>query len=297
MKLLGSWEGQVLKLASSLGLTPAARARIGSDAAAGRAGVALEEHLRSVYGGGEVTVPKETPLVGLVAACKDESLLRFPLWVGQRQLLRSLESALAAGDWLNVWCIGRRSGKSTLGALVALWCCLLRPDLDELAGATGRSHAIIIATNLKQARHVVQMAAEIVSRSQLLCGAVERVTLDEITFKNGTALTAFPASSRGGRGRAVRCLILDEAAHMADADSGSPLEAEAIFGRCCRPRRSSPAARQLSSQAPRAEMRTGLRGWFGGTRGRVGARPHLHGRIVGYEPGSRRGVSRGGGAA
>lgn len=52
VRLMSTWEGQAAKLAAALGLSPAARARIGSDAAAGRAGVVLEEHLRRAYGGG-----------------------------------------------------------------------------------------------------------------------------------------------------------------------------------------------------------------------------------------------------
>src|SRR5581483_3503570 len=197
--------------------------------------------------------------VGLVAACDDPQLFAFGLWAGQRRLLADFEAALAAGDWLSIWCIGRRSGKSTLAALVALHSCLLRPDLDALAGAAGGSHAVIVATNLKQARHVVAVAAEIVQRSPLLASMVDRVALDEIKFRNGTVLAAFPASSRGGRGRAIRCLILDEAAHLADSDSGSPLEAEAIYQAML------PSVSQFAGRAPVIVSSTpaGDSNWFG----------------------------------
>lgn len=53
VRLMGSWESQALKLASALGLSPAARARIGSDAAQGRVNAALEQHLADSYGGAE----------------------------------------------------------------------------------------------------------------------------------------------------------------------------------------------------------------------------------------------------
>jgi hypothetical protein len=205
-----------------------------------------------------------------VQACDDTALLGFPLWPGQRRLLEALEEALTAGDWLNVWCIGRRSGKSTLAALVALHSCLLRPDLD--ASAPMGSHGIVVATNLKQARMVVSTAAEIVQRSPLLARLVDKVALDEIRFTNGTTLASFPASSRGGRGRAVRCLVLDEAAHLADNDTGAAHEAEELY------RALIPATAQFSGLTPVIVSSTpaGDSNWFASlvTAGRAGQLEH-----------------------
>jgi hypothetical protein len=50
LKLMGTWEAQAGRLASQLGLTPAARARIGADDAGAGANRALAEHVRSTYG-------------------------------------------------------------------------------------------------------------------------------------------------------------------------------------------------------------------------------------------------------
>lgn len=183
-----------------------------------------------------------TTRVGLVQACDDPKLFGFSLWPGQRALLVALEEALAAGDWLSVWCIGRRSGKSTLAALVALHSCLLRPDLD--AAAPMGSHAIVVSVNLKSARHVVGVARDLVQRSPLLASLVERDSLDEIRFTNGTVLAAFPSSSRASRGRAVRCLILDEAAHFVSNDSGAEHEAEQLYTALI------PAVAQFGGRAP-----------------------------------------------
>jgi hypothetical protein len=182
--------------------------------------------------------------VSVLDACDDEQLLGFDLWPGQRDLLQWFQLGQDAGDWLSVWCVGRRSGKSTLAALVALHSCLLRPDLDAMAGSTGGSHAIAIATNLKQARHLIGVAREIVQVSPLLSSMLNSDTLDSLTFSNGTVFAAFPASSRGGRGRAVRCLILDEAAHLLDNDGGSAAEVGDVFAAMI------PATAQFRGKAP-----------------------------------------------
>jgi hypothetical protein len=51
VRLMSTWEAQAAKLASSLGLSPASRARIGSDVAGAGANRALEAHVRQTYGG------------------------------------------------------------------------------------------------------------------------------------------------------------------------------------------------------------------------------------------------------
>ena len=137
--------------------------------------------------------------VGLVAACEDRQLLGagLSLWPKQRELL----TAVDVGPRLHVWALGRRSSKTTSAALVGLWCCLLRPELLERLRPGERGYAVAVATNLKQARLFVQAARSIVERSPLLAELVEGATEDEIQFANGTALAAFPCSSRGGRGR------------------------------------------------------------------------------------------------
>lgn len=166
----------------------------------------------------------DTPAVGLVQACDDERLFGFPLWPEQRRRLERVET----GPRMHVWALGRRSAKTTSAALVGLWCCLLRPELLERLRPGERGYAVAIATNLRQARLFTQAARAIVERSPLLAPLIELVTEDEIHFRNGTALAAFPCSSRGGRGWPVFCLVLDEAAHFLSETEG-PQVADRVF--------------------------------------------------------------------
>lgn len=150
----------------------------------------------------------------ILEACDDPALFGFDLWPAQRELLVSIE----AGPRLHVWCLGRRSGKTTLAALVALHASLFRPDLDVRVRPGERRYSVAVATTHQQARLIVRAALSVVERSPLLADTVERLTEDVIEFRNGTALAAFPASSRGGRGWPISTLVLDEAAHMLDSE-------------------------------------------------------------------------------
>ncbi len=162
--------------------------------------------------------------VGLVAACDDPKLFGFDLWPRQRKLLEVVER----GPRMHVWALGRRSGKTTLAALVALWDCLLRPELDAKMRAGERRHAVAVATNLRQARLFVRAALSIVERSPLLAEMIDSVSEDEITFANRTAISAFPCSSRGARGWPVSTLLMDEAAHFLTETEG-PQVADRVF--------------------------------------------------------------------
>ena len=157
---------------------------------------------------------------GLIAACDDRRLLNFELWPVQRELLEAVQAGLR----IHVWAVGRRSGKSTLAAIVCLWDCLLRPDLDRMVRPGETRYAVSIATNVSQARLIVQAARSIVERSRALSGLIEGVTEDEVRFTlpSGarTALRAFPCSSRGGRGWPISCLVFDEAAHFTSETDG-----------------------------------------------------------------------------
>lgn len=154
--------------------------------------------------------------VGLLAACDDPQLFGLPLWPRQRDLL----AAVAAGPRFHVWALGRRSGKTTMAALVGLHSCLFRPDLDAKVRPGERRYAVAVATNREQARLLLRAARSIVEDSPLLSDVVESATEDELAFTNGTAFRAFPCSSRGGRGWPISTLIMDEAAHFLSETDG-----------------------------------------------------------------------------
>jgi hypothetical protein len=127
---------------------------------------------------------------------------------------------------LHVWALGRRSGKTTMAALVGLHSCLFRPDLDALVRAGERRYVIAVATRLEQARLFTHAARSVVRSSPLLRGMVASETDDEIVFGNGAVLASLPCSSRGVRGLAVSTVLMDEAAFFLDSEgnqAGEPM--------------------------------------------------------------------------
>lgn len=192
------------------------------------------------------------PRVGLVQACDDPELLNFPLWPRQRELL----SALEEGPPEHSWALGRRVGKTTLAALTGVWDCCLRPDLGRHVRRWERRHAVAVATNVRQGRLVLQAARSIVEESPLLRPLLTHESEDELVFSTGASFSAFPCTSRGGRGWAISTLILDEAAHMLDNDGD--LAAENVY------RALKPSVAQFGSEARVIISSTpwGSEGWF-----------------------------------
>lgn len=157
---------------------------------------------------------------GLLEACEGPQLFGFELWPRQRELLAAVES----GPRIQVWAVGRRSGKTTLAALICLWDALLRPELDELVRPGETRCTVAIATNLSQARVLLAAARSIIERSPGLSPLIEASKDDELRFRlpagASTAILALPCSSRGGRGRPISTLVMDEAAHFLSETDG-----------------------------------------------------------------------------
>src|SRR5436189_621665 len=112
------------------------------------------------------------PKAGLVQACANPELFGVDLTPRQRELLLEVER----GDLLHVWALGRRSGKTLLGALIGLHFCLLRPDLAALVRRREHRYAVCVATNLRQARIYVEMARSIIESSRLLAPLLATAT-------------------------------------------------------------------------------------------------------------------------
>lgn len=165
----------------------------------------------------------------LLEAVDDRDLFGFDLWPVQRDMLAAVESV----EWdTHIWAVGRRSGKSTIAALVCLHSALFRPDLDAMVRPGEVRYAVTVATNLAQARLVLNAARSIVERSPVIADLVESNTEDSINFglPSGarTAIRAFPCNSRSQRGFPISTLVLDEFAHFL-SDSEGPAVADRVY--------------------------------------------------------------------
>lgn len=160
------------------------------------------------------------PVVGLLDACADEGLLNLDLWPVQQRLLADV----GRGPRISVWALGRRAGKSTSAAVVLVWDAALRQHLDACLLPGERRYSVCVATNLRQARLIVAAARALLEASPLLRPLIASVSEDEIVLTTGATISAFPCTSRGGRGWPISALVLDETAHMVDTEGNSAAE-------------------------------------------------------------------------
>ena len=116
---------------------------------------------------------------------------------------------------------GRRSGKSLLADILALYDALVRDDLrDKMLPGEWRV-ASIVCPRLDQAQsHIVNIGARLAA-SKRIGKMVQQQTAEEITFRNGSSIRAFPCSARGIRGGAWSSCILDEFGHFLTSDEGN----------------------------------------------------------------------------
>jgi hypothetical protein len=116
---------------------------------------------------------------------------------------------------------GRRSGKSLLADVIALFDALVRDHLREKMLSGEHRVTAIIAPRIDQAQvHILNLAARLAA-SKRLAKMVAQQTADELIFRNGSVIRAFPCSARGIRGGAWSACILDEFGHFLTSDEGN----------------------------------------------------------------------------
>lgn len=116
-----------------------------------------------------------------------------------------------------ILCLGARSGKSFLTAIVALYEAIVRGDHWRQFLQPGEvGYAVIVATRMQQAVDVIQAnCARLLSNSPKLSEYLaEEPTQARLRLTNGLEIISLPCNSRAGRGLPIFFLALDEAAHF-----------------------------------------------------------------------------------
>jgi hypothetical protein len=114
---------------------------------------------------------------------------------------------LASEHPRKILCCGRQTGKSTVGAILAIHRALTHP----------RSTVLIVAPGERQAKLLFQKAARLYEAAgyPLPAHSQRRTGLE---LANGSVIEALPAVERTTRGYSVDLLVVDEAAAVADVD-------------------------------------------------------------------------------
>jgi hypothetical protein len=114
---------------------------------------------------------------------------------------------LASDHPRKILCCGRQTGKSTVGAILAVHKALTRPGSTVLVVAPGERQAKLL---FSKARRLYELAGH-----PLPAHSERRTGLE---LSNGSIIEALPAVERTTRGYSVDLLVVDEAAAVQDQD-------------------------------------------------------------------------------
>jgi hypothetical protein len=126
--------------------------------------------------------------------------------------------------WL---CCGRRSGKSYVLALIAVFLgCFF--DWRPFLGPGETATIMVIAQDRRGARTIMRFCIGLLKTIPMLRRQIENVTQEAITLKNNIQIEIHTASFRSTRGYTVIAALLDEVAFWeVDSDAAQP-DAEVI---------------------------------------------------------------------
>lgn len=144
--------------------------------------------------------------------------LRFPLWPGQAEVLDQFESG---GYSTLVLQCGRRSGKSTVADIVAVYDASVRAHLQQYVRPGEERIAAIISPTQDQSERHIRRCGQLVRKSPKLRNLLVSETADTLRFSNGTAIKVYPASSRSLRGDAWSLCLLDELGFFLGGDGNA----------------------------------------------------------------------------
>ena len=114
---------------------------------------------------------------------------------------------LASEHPRKILCCGRQSGKSTVGAVLAIHKALTQPG----------SVVLVVAPGERQAKLIFKKAARFYEMAGYPLPAHSRRTTG-LELANGSVIEALPAVERTTRGYSVDLLVVDEAAAVPDED-------------------------------------------------------------------------------
>ncbi len=140
-------------------------------------------------------------------------VLGVSLYPRQKEALRGI-----AAHPLSLLCLGRRSGKTLVACIWAVYDAVVR-DLSEYVRPGETRYVVVVATARDQARRAFQVTRSFFDLP-LLSPLVARETNDELHLTTGVVIKCLPCSARSTRGLAVSTVIFDELAHFIDTENG-----------------------------------------------------------------------------
>lgn len=169
----------------------------------------------------------KSPLINLERVIADiDGVVDFTRQILGVQLYPKQEELLAAlwepGITHAVLSLGRRSGKTTLAAICAVYAAVcLGGRYRKSLGLRSTFNILCIANKENQSKVALGIIRDLIERSPLLQPLIKRQAMETLELSNGAIFTASPASSRGIRGQASPLIIFDELAHSLDTSGNA----------------------------------------------------------------------------
>jgi len=160
----------------------------------------------------------------MTLSCSDfaQHALGLTLWDRQKQILDNLfEQNINHA----IWALGRRSGKTFMSAVAAVYMCFVQDDHFRKKVRKGEKFYIItVANDLGQSKIALDNIRQLIVNSPFDAEILRETSL-EIEIKNGCVFQAIPASARASRGKAVVAILQDELAFSIEGDANRGAEA------------------------------------------------------------------------
>lgn len=148
--------------------------------------------------------------------------LGVELWPKQREILDNLfEKNINHA----IWALGRRSGKTFMAAVAAVYMCFVQDEFFTKKVRKGEKWYIIaVANDLGQSKIALDNIRQLILNSPFHEEITRETSLD-IEISNGCVFQAIPASARASRGKAVAAILQDELAFSIEGDMNRGAEA------------------------------------------------------------------------
>jgi len=112
------------------------------------------------------------------------------------------------------WCLGRRSGKSWLVAVITLYESICRAHIHRKGVRENQIiYAVLIAVKYLQSIEIIQSYCAEILASSKLSFYIKDSNLGRLLLKNNMCIQSFPCNTKAGRGYPVYLLVADECGH------------------------------------------------------------------------------------
>lgn len=175
--------------------------------------------------------------LSIIDFAEDEKILDIDLYEKQKEILSSFWD----GDYsIGVWALGRRSGKSLMASICAIYAGLMLADeYKQKLRPNEKFYIICVANSNEQAKIIIRNIKDLLNNSYFLQNLIKKEYADSLELTNNCVIKSIPTSSRTARGLPVAMLIFDEIAFALEGESNAG--AESIF------RALSPAVAQFGN--------------------------------------------------